>query len=178
MAPILRVIDRIETFAMAFFFSSALVVGVATVVARYVFNTGVTWSEQAFVKFTIWAALIGASRAVRDGLHVRVDLILDRLSPKARRPLEMLGLLINIGFCGTMLWAAIGYTDFLMMVGTRNVDTGLQEWIAFLVTPLFLALMCVRYAALLPVAARSRSGDPWRPDAEPGQAAPPMPSVH
>ena len=76
MALILRLIDRIETFAMAFFFSAALVVGTSTVVARYVFNTGVTWSDQAFVKFTIWAALIGASRAVRDGLHVRVDLIL------------------------------------------------------------------------------------------------------
>ena len=178
MAFILRLIDRVETFAMAFFFSAALVVGTATVVARYVFNTGVTWSDQAFVKFTIWAALIGASRAVRDGVHVRVDVILDHLSPAARRPLEVLGLLINIAFCGAMLWAAIGYTDFLMMVGTRNVDSGVQEWIAFLVTPLFLALMCVRYAALLPVALHSRSGDPWRPDSEPGQAVPPIPSAH
>jgi C4-dicarboxylate transporter DctQ subunit len=153
-------------------------VGVGKVVARYVFNTGVVWTEQAFVKLTIWAALIGASRAVRDGLHVRVDLILEQLSPAARRPVEILGLLVNIAFCATMLYAAIGYTDFLMMIGTRNVDTGIEEWIAFLVTPLFLALMCVRYAALLLVAARSRSGDPWRPDAEPGRPAPPVPSVH
>lgn len=175
MTPVLRLIDRVETFAMAFFFSAALVVGTGQVVARYVFNTGVVWSEQAFVKFTIWAALIGASRAVRDGLHVRVDLLLDRLPPAARRPVELLGLLINIAFCGTMLYAAIGYTDFLLMVGTRNVDTGIPEWIAFLVTPLFLALMCIRYAALIPVAARSRTGDPWRPE---GPAPPPAPSAH
>jgi C4-dicarboxylate transporter DctQ subunit len=171
MRHLLRAISALETFGMAFFFSAALVVGVAQVFSRYVLNTGVVWSEQAFVKFTIWAALIGASRAVRDGLHVRVDLVLDRLSPAARRPLEMAGLVINIAFCGVMLWAAIGYTDFLMMIGTRNVDSGVPEWIAFLVTPLFLALMCVRYLALLPVVARSPTGDPWQRDT-------PLPPAH
>ncbi|MGG5811128.1 TRAP transporter small permease [Falsiroseomonas sp. CW058] len=178
MSMILRLVDRIETFAMAFFFSAALLVGAGQVVARYVFNTGVMWSDQAFVKFTIWAALFGASRAVRDGLHVRVDVVLDQLPPAARRPVEMLGLLVNIAFCGAMLWAAIGYTDFLMMVGTTNIDSGLPEWIAFLITPTFLALMCLRYAALIPVSARSRSGDPWKPDVAPGERAPPAPSVH
>lgn len=174
MAPLLRLVDRIETFAMAFFFSAALVVGCGQVVARYVFNTGAMWTDQAFVKFTIWAALFGASRAVRDGLHVRVDLILDQLSPAARRPMEVLGLLVNIAFCGAMLWAAVGYTDFLMMVGTRSIDTGLEEWIGFLVVPIFLGLMCLRYAVLLPAALRSASGDPWRPDGP----APPRPSAH
>lgn len=175
MAFVLRAIDRIEAFGMAFFFSAALIVGTSQVVARYVFNTGVTWSEQAFVKFTIWACLIGASRAVRDGLHVRVDLLLDRMPPATRRPFEIAGLLINIAFCAVLLYAAIGYTEFLMMIGTRNVDSGIEEWIAFLVTPLFLALMCVRYVSLLPVAARSPSGDPWRPDGDP---PPPRPSAH
>lgn len=175
MKPILRAVDAVESFAMAFFFSLGLVTGVGQVIARYVFNTGVTWSERAFVSFTIWAALFGASRAVRDGLHVRVDLILDQLPPAARRPLELLGLLVNIAFCGAMLWAAIGYTDFLLMIGTRNIDTGLPEWLAFLITPTFLALMCLRYAALIPAVARSATGDPWKPDAGPRA---PTPSAH
>ena len=75
-----------------------------------------------------------------------------------------------------LLYAAIGYTDFLMMVGTRNVDSGLAEWIAFLVTPLFLALMCVRYLALFTVTMRSPTGDPWH--AQGADAGPPRPSVH
>jgi C4-dicarboxylate transporter DctQ subunit len=171
---LLRLIDRFETFGMAFFFSAALVVGVAQVVARYVFNEGVVWSEQAFVKLTVWAALIGASRAVRDGLHVRVDLLLDRLRPSWRRAAELLNIAINLVFCATLLWAALGYLDFLMMVGTTNVETGVKEWIAYLVTPLFLALMCVRYVALVPAAIASPSGDPWRT----GEPTPPAPSAH
>ena len=176
MSALLRLIDRIETFGMVFFFSTALVIGTATVVARYGFNTGVVWSEQAFVNCTIWAALIGASRAVRDGFHVRVDALLTSLGPRWRRPLELFGLLVNICFCGVLFYAAIGYTDFLMIIGTRNVDSGVPEWVTYLVTPLFLALMCVRYLALLPVTLRSPTGDPWHAaGASPGK---PQPSAH
>ena len=109
---LLRLVDRLETFGMAFFFSAALVVGVGQVFARYVLNLGVVWSEEAFVKFTVWACLIGAARAVRDGLHVRVDLVLDRLAPPARRVAELLNIAINLVFCGVLLWAALGYLDF------------------------------------------------------------------
>ena len=175
MALLLRLLDRLENFAMVFFMSAALVVGTSQVVARYVFNEGVVWSEQAFVKFTIWAALIGASRAVRDGLHVRVDLVLDMLSPPARRAAELLNIAINLAFCGVVLWAAVAYLDFLLLVGTVNVDSGVPEWVAFLVTPLFLALMILRYLALVPMALRSPTGDPWKAD---GAAAAPKPSVH
>ncbi|GGG48403.1 hypothetical protein GCM10010964_39700 [Caldovatus sediminis] len=170
----LRLIDRLETFGMAFFFSAALVVGVAQVFARYVLNVGVVWSEEAFVKFTVWACLIGAARAVRDGLHVRVDLVLQHLAPPMRRAAELLNIAINLAFCGVMLWAALGYLDFLFVVGTTNVETGMPEWVAYLVTPLFLALMCVRYAALVPAAVGSPSGDPWQP----AGARAPAPSVH
>ncbi len=171
---LLRLVDRLETFGMAFFFSAALVVGVGQVFARYVLNLGVVWSEEAFVKFTVWACLIGAARAVRDGLHVRVDLVLDQLAPPVRRAAELLNIAINLVFCGVLLWAALGYLDFLLMVGTTNVESGAPEWVAYLVTPLFLALMCVRYVALVPAAIASPSGDPWRP-AGPGS---PTPSAH
>jgi C4-dicarboxylate transporter DctQ subunit len=163
----LRLVDRLETFGMAFFFSAALVVGVGQVVARYVFNLGVVWSEEAFVKFTVWACLIGAARAVRDGLHVRVDLFLDRLAPPLRSAAEMLNLAINLAFCAVMLWAALGYLEFLLTVGTTHVESGVPEWVAYLVTPVFLALMCVRYAALLPAAVAS-----------PGGGRAPTPSAH
>lgn len=175
MAGLLRLVDRTESFMMVFFMSSALVVGVAQVVGRYVFNVGVVWSEQAFVKFTIWAALIGAARAVRDGLHVRVDLVLDMLTPALRRPVELLNICINLAFCGVALWAAIGYFDFLMLVGTVNVESGVPEWVAYAVTPLFLSLMVVRYVALVPATLRSPTGDPWKQD---GVARPPVPSAH
>lgn len=175
VALLLRVVTHIETFGMVFFFTAALATGVGQVIARYVFNYGLLWADQAFVKFTIWAALIGASRAVRDGLHVRVDLVLDRFAAGPRRVAELVVLSINVAFCAVLCWAALGYLEFLQMIGTTNVDTDVPEWIPFLVVPFFLALMCVRYLALIPATLASRSGESGRPDAAP---APPRPSTH
>jgi C4-dicarboxylate transporter DctQ subunit len=111
---------------------------------------------------------------VRDGLHVRVDLVLQHLAPPMRRAAELLNIAINLAFCGVMLWAALGYLGFLFMVGTTNVETGAPEWVAYLVTPLFLALMCARYAALVPAAVVSPTGDPWQP----AGARAPVPPAH
>jgi len=171
---LLRLLTAIETAGMAFFFSAGLVAGVMQVTLRYVFNTGFVGTEAAFVKCTVFAALFGASRAVRDGLHVRVDLFLDWLPPGPRRVAELLNIAINLLFCGTLLYAAWLYVDFLLMVGTRNVDTELPEWLFFLIVPTFLAGMIIRYVSLVPKAMRSPSGDPWKADGP----KPPTPSAH
>lgn len=160
---------------MVFFFSVALAAGVMQVVMRYVFNTGFVWTEVVFVRATVIASLFGASRAVRDGLHVRVDLFLDWLAPGARRAAELLNIAINLVFLGVLLWAAYLYVDFLLMIGTRNIDTGVQEWVFFLIVPIFLAGMIIRYASLVPATLRAPSGDPWRPG---GGPTPPTPSAH
>jgi len=160
---------------MVFFFSVALVAGVMQVVMRYVFNMGFVWTEVAFVRATLFAAFFGASRAVRDGLHVRVDLFIDWLAPGARRAVELANIAINLAFLAVLLWAAYLYVDFLQMVGTRNIDTGLPEWIFLLIVPIFLAGMIIRYASLVPATLRSPSGDPWKPQ---GSATPPTPSAH
>lgn len=175
IALLLKIITLVESFGMIFFFTAALMVGVGTVFGRYVLNTGVMWADQAFVQFTLWAALFGASRAVRDGVHVRVDMLIDHLGPTLRRITELVVIVINIAFCAVLCWGAVGYLEFLRMIGTVSVDSGLPEWIPFLIVPLFLSMMCVRYLALVPTTLASRSGDPWKPDPGP---APPRPSVH
>jgi TRAP-type C4-dicarboxylate transport system permease small subunit len=53
----------------------ALTVGTMQVVLRYAFNSGFTWSEEAFTLCTITAMLFAGSRAVRDDQHVRVELV-------------------------------------------------------------------------------------------------------
>lgn len=173
--PLLRLLTAIETGGMVFFFTTALAAGVMQVVMRYVFNTGFVWSDVVFVRATVFAALFGASRAVRDGLHVRVDLFVDWLAPGARRLVELVNIAINLAFLGLLLWAAYLYVEFMVMTGTRDLDTGVPEWLFFLIVPVFLSGMIIRYAALVPATLRSPSGDPWKPN---GGPAPPTPSAH
>ncbi|MFM2239239.1 MAG: hypothetical protein RJA69_613 [Pseudomonadota bacterium] len=54
------------------------------VVMRYVFARTPSWSEELAILMFAWCALGGLALGVREGFHVRMDLLLDRLSPTAR----------------------------------------------------------------------------------------------
>ncbi len=54
------------------------------VVMRYVFAQTPSWSEELAILMFAWCALGGLALGVREGFHVRMDLLLDRLSPLAR----------------------------------------------------------------------------------------------
>ena len=58
------------------------------VVMRYVFNQAPTWTEELAVTCFSWSMLLGIGLGVRHGIHVRMDLLTDRLPALPRRWLE------------------------------------------------------------------------------------------
>ena len=85
----LRVLDRIvETIATAAFivmFAAALL----QVLVRYVLHIPVPWTEElARVLFTL-AMLLGIALAIRNGEHIRVEALADRLPRRRRLVLEL-----------------------------------------------------------------------------------------
>jgi TRAP-type C4-dicarboxylate transport system permease small subunit len=54
------------------------------VLMRYVFSQTPSWSEELAILMFAWCALGGLALGVREGFHVRMDLLLDLLSPSAR----------------------------------------------------------------------------------------------
>jgi len=80
-----------------------------------------SWSEElALLAFT-WAVLLAVAGGVRDGIHVRMDLLLDRL-PAAARALMERGLLLATAFVGGFLaWAGARYAA--ESVGTTSAAT-------------------------------------------------------
>jgi TRAP-type C4-dicarboxylate transport system permease small subunit len=63
--------------AVALSVMSILVFG--NVVLRYVFNSGITWSEEMARFLFIWLVLLGAIGALKDNAHLGVDMLIKRL---------------------------------------------------------------------------------------------------
>ena len=62
----------------------ALILG-AGVVLRYVFNDPLTWSEEFVVTLFVWSVMLGVPSALRARMHIRIDALILRLGPGARR---------------------------------------------------------------------------------------------
>ena len=55
------------------------------VVSRYVFNYSIIWVEEVTQYEMIWITYLGAGLALRQGRHVTVDVLQDRLPSRLRR---------------------------------------------------------------------------------------------
>ena len=56
----------------------------AQVLLRYAFNITLSWSEELSLGLFTWTVLLMAALGVREGFHVRMSLLIQRLPPGAR----------------------------------------------------------------------------------------------
>jgi TRAP-type transport system small permease protein len=77
------------------------------VVTRYVLNFSIIWAEEVSQYLMIWIAYLGAGLALREGRHVAVEMLQDRLPTTLCRTLRMavgglvlafLGIVTVLGF--------------------------------------------------------------------------------
>lgn len=142
-------ISRIEFLLIAVLSISALVLGTAQVVLRYVFNMGFTWSEAVFVLMTVAAMLFGGSRAVREDGHVRVDLLPQFAPAGVQTALRILRYLITFALCAFFLYAGLQYVLFTHSMGIVSPASNLPVWATYLIVPITMGFFCLRYVILL-----------------------------
>ena len=64
---------------MATLILAGIAINFANVVARYLFNFAIFWTEEILVFIVIWFVFIGAITVTYNGAHLRMDLISARL---------------------------------------------------------------------------------------------------
>ena len=68
-----------------------VVIACVVVVLRYAFDAGSIFLQESVVYLHGFAFLSGLSYALKHDAHVRVDVLYSRLSPRARRRVDLLG---------------------------------------------------------------------------------------
>lgn len=155
-----RALTIVESAAILFLTLSAFTIGTMQVTLRYVFNTGFPWSEGIFVMLTVWAMLLAGSRAVRDGLHVRVDIVLHFVPPRVRAVFDMISLVASWVLSGYFAYCGYLYVRFVHSIDAVSAEAYLPEWVIYLIVPGAMGAFFIRY--LLKFIAWMRGGpDPF-----------------
>ena len=82
------------------------------VVSRYIFNHSIIWAEEVSQYLMVWVAFLGAGLALRQGRHVAVEILQDRLPPTARRMTRHLVALLLIVFMGILTVLGFQFAHF------------------------------------------------------------------
>lgn len=145
-----RALTHVENIIMCGAFVGAFAIGTMQVILRYVFNTGFVWTEFALVTLTIIAALMGGSRAISEGLHIRVSLFTDKLPRAVRIAVDSIAVVLTVAYCGFIAYAGHIYIEFLRRTGAVSVQSGIPLWIVYGVVPIAMCFFIVRYLQRLP----------------------------
>lgn len=110
---------------------------------RYLFNQPLSWSEELAITCFSWCMLLAVALGVRDGIHVRMDLLLDRLPPPLRLGLEKL-LMTAIAATGSFIaWS--GLKDVVDTAETNATSAAIGYpivWL-YLCAPVSGVLICL-----------------------------------
>jgi len=74
------------------------------VITRYVFNSPLTWTNEAAIYTLIWMTFIGGSMEIRNKQSAAVSILVDKLKPKAARFVISFGYVVIALFALYLVW--------------------------------------------------------------------------
>jgi TRAP-type C4-dicarboxylate transport system permease small subunit len=110
------------------------------VFTRKVFNFVFFWSEEAILLCLVWFAFMGIAIGFREGVHMGVEALTDRMSPKVNfwldKWIEVMGLLYGLYF------VIYGWEFTVLMFDSTLPATKLPNSIVYLVMPVSGLMVC------------------------------------
>ena len=152
LAPLLKIAAWIDALngavgRMAYWLVlAAVLISAGNAGARYGLNAGSNaWLEVQWYLFSA-IVLLGAGYALREGAHVRIDLVAGRLSRRAQAWIDIFGgIFMLLPVSAIILW--YGWDAFLLSWHENEVSTdagGLLRWPVKLLIPAGFALLILQ----------------------------------
>ncbi len=140
--------NRAIVFLMMAVMTSLVFVNVVT---RYVFNFSIIWAEEVSQYLMIWIAYLGAGLALREGRHVAVEMLHDRLPAPLSRSVRMAVGGLVLAFLGAVTILGFQFVLFVWSQETPvlNISLGIPSLaipIGSLLFAVHLVLMFRNYA--------------------------------
>lgn len=148
---------------------ASLFVIVYSVVMRYFLNQPAAWVDELAGYLLVACVMLAAADALRQGEHIAVDIVTERLSARGRRLTLLVGLVAVAASAALLLIEGLDMVAFSRMVGLlSNGYLAVPMWIPQLFVPVGAALLLLAAVAGFIAAWRDEGA---APPAEPHRPA-------
>ncbi|MCX5823028.1 MAG: TRAP transporter small permease [Deltaproteobacteria bacterium] len=134
-----KVLDWITSGILA----TLLLIVLAQIVSRYVFNNSLSWTEEAARYLMIWGVLLGVSLSYLNGYLISIETFVNRFPAYVRRVVRVVNRLLSLFFTGLLT----AYGVNLCILGTQMEAPSLEisyVWI-YLAVPVGAGLLFVLF---------------------------------
>ncbi len=133
------ILSRTLEIILVTILTTMVVLVFGNVVARYIFNSAITWAEEVARFLFVWLTFVGASFGLMKGLHLGMDMLVARLRPRSRNVVEIINSVITLGFL--VVWAVGGVHLIEANLSFMSPATGFSMGLVYMIGPLAAVLM-------------------------------------
>ncbi|PYF09689.1 C4-dicarboxylate transporter DctQ subunit [Rhodobacter viridis] len=132
---------------VGFFRSHGMAGAAATTKSVYMTLRGINlvWAQELCIILFVWMAKFGAAYGVRTGIHVGIDVLINRLAAPQRRFFILLGLGAGALFTGIIATLGANFVHHMYNASSTSPDLELPMWLVYLAIPMGSSLMCFRF---------------------------------
>jgi C4-dicarboxylate transporter DctQ subunit len=169
----MKFLDHLEEWLISFLIAGATLLIFVAVVHRYLsglsipgfqdwmLSINLSWAQELCIIMFVWMAKFGAAYGVRTGIHVGVDVVINRMDESMHRRFVLFGLLAGAFFTGSsaylganFVWEngahyafyhALGLDVGDVPEGPTTPDLEWPTWMVYSAIPLGSGLMCFRF---------------------------------
>ena len=141
------------------------------VIMRYLLSSPVYWVDEISTYLVVWSAILGWAVAERDGRHIRVTLLFDRLQPPTRRVAEIAASAVSAGFCLILAYMAVILELRYLESGQLTLNTQTPLWIVYASVPVAALMLGGRYVVKIVDLVRTPSAVDTHPPSTPDLTA-------
>jgi C4-dicarboxylate transporter DctQ subunit len=179
----MKILDHLEEWLVTFLMGGATLIIFVAVLHRYaaglaipglqdwLLSISMSWAQELTIIMFVWMAKFGAAYGVRTGIHVGVDVLINRLSKPNRGRFVMFGLAAGALFTAIVAtlgarfvwengahhdiysWLGLALTD--VPDGPTTPDLEWPTWMVYSAIPLGTSLMCFRFLQVLVIFAKT-----------------------
>ena len=173
----MKFLDHLEEWLVTFLMGAATLIIFVAVLHRYAAGLPIPgvqdwlltlnfgWAQELTIIMFVWMCKFGAAYGVRTGIHVGVDVLINRLDEKTRSKFIIFGLCAGVLFTGIVAYLATSFVwdngahhawfKWLGMSvegipeGPTSPDLEWPTWMVYSAVPLGTSLMCFRFLQVM-----------------------------
>ena len=154
-----KFLDNFEEYFVVWTMAIMTALVFCQVVMRYVFSNSLSWSEELARYIFMWLSWIGASYAVKERSHFRVEMFANLLKGTHRKKFELAVLVDWFVFALVMAWLGTQLMLFLMETGQISAAMEIPMSWVYASVPAGCGLMAIRLVVEI-VKILKRANDP------------------
>jgi C4-dicarboxylate transporter DctQ subunit len=143
-----NLVTQIEEAILSLLLVAMTLLVFAEVVARFGFNAGIHWAQEATLLLSGWFVLFGASYGVKVGAHIGVDVFVKMLPRGIHRAVTVFAILLCLGYCVLFLVGGWEYVMKMKMIGIELEDIPIPKWTVSTILIIGFVLLIIRFIQL------------------------------